>query len=142
MDWLHSRISQWIMPFTSHWHKQWDFFWCRLHFAWSCAVALLSVHVLLHNKFKYRHYFSSVITTLFSQSKLCFLVVSYRCWCSKVEQFAGFTNFFQVMQNDWCQTSQSGYRPTNAHCQCVRVDHILVHLRGGVSHIGTSWTNC
>lgn len=60
--------------------------------AWSCAVALLSVQVLLHNKFKYRYYFSLVITTLFSQSKLCFLVVPCRGRCSKVEQFVGPTH--------------------------------------------------
>lgn len=104
-------------------------FCCRSGFTWSCAIALLSVQLLLHITFKYRHHFWFAVTTLFSQSTVML------CRCQSLSVYVGlmcpicwlcpFPPSDAKWLYDWCQTSQ----PVHMLSDVDQLQHKCTHAQ-------------
>lgn len=149
MNWLYSSISQWITPFTFHQTQAMSFFWCRSGFA------SLSFQLFLHIQIQTRFFICG--------NDIVHLIKKKSASWTKSVSLHG-TQIFNLLtlpfSSKWCKmalwlmrNSSSavwyGYLwhgRTNAHCQCVRVDHFLeielAMLEFLEPIIGRATTNC
>lgn len=156
--WFPSRVSQLIMPFISHQPQTMSFFWCRSGFVWVCAVIHLFLWLLLRITFGYRYPFSSVVTTLFSQSKQWFLVstlfacvpaVDHCTWEAYI-QIAEWAHFLKLMPNLSASSGAVNFRLASAQAHkwplltnfWLMLDMELATMEFPESITGRAMTNC